>query len=47
MMDKKIRDIMKQESEIPDVVTKRMEDIFEHLAGMKKENKKIYLFERS
>ena len=50
MMDKKIRNIMKQESEIPDIVTKRMEDTFEYLAGMKKENKKnkmIYLFERS
>ena len=50
MMDEKIRNIMKQESEIPDVVIKRMEDTFEHLAGMKKENKrnkKIYLFERS
>ena len=50
MMDKKIRNIMKQESEIPDVVTKRMEDTFEHLAELKKENKKnklIYLFEHS
>lgn len=50
MMDEKIRNIMKQESGIPDIVTKRMEDTFEHLAGMKKENKKnkmIYLFEHS
>ena len=50
MMDKKIRNIMKQESKIPDVVTKRMEDTFEHLAELKKENKKnklIYLFEHS
>lgn len=50
MMDKKIRTIMKQESEIPDVVTKRMEDAFEHLAELKKENKKNkvrYLFEHS
>ena len=37
MMDKKIRIIMKQESEIPDVVTKRMEDTFEHLAELKKQ----------
>lgn len=50
MMDEKIRNIMKQESEIPDIVTKRMEDTFEHLAEMKKENKRnklIYLFEHS
>ena len=50
MMDEKIRNIMKQESEIPDVVTKRMEDKFEHLAELKKRNKKnklIYLFEHS
>ena len=50
MMDKKIRTIMKQESEIPDVVTKRMEDAFEHLVELKKENKKNkvrYLFEHS
>lgn len=50
MMDKKIRNIMKQESEIPDVVTKRMEATFEHLVELKKENKRsklIYLFEHS
>lgn len=50
MMDEKIRNIMKQESEIPDIVIKRMEDTFEHLAEMKKENKRnklIYLFEHN
>ena len=50
MIDEKIRNILKQESEIPDAVTKRMDDTFEYLEGMKKENNKnkmIYLFERS
>lgn len=50
MMDKKIRNIMKQESEIPEIVIKRMEDTFEQLAESKKKNKKnklIYLFEYS
>ena len=50
MMDEKIRNIIKQETEIPDTVTKRMEDTFKHLPDMKKENKRnrmIYLFDRS
>ena len=40
MMDEKIRNIMKQETEIPDTVTKRMEDTFKHLPDMKKANKR-------